>query len=145
MQTGWWNRLVYKGALFSLTPQGKLLSNVSNLKIDDTKKIMCSGSTVQMANYANNIWTTDEPTKDYNIFLQIPGFSFVNSACNICDITTPCPFKMDGIVDPALATYWGVPASKPISTPEIVSKVPVNPNTFPILNQLKSELNQILS
>ena len=136
------NRGAYQMWLFRYTPQGKLLANPSNLKIDDTKKIMCSGSTVQMANYANNIWTTDEPTQDYNIFLQIPGFSFVKSSCNICD-NAICPFKMDGQVDPALATYWGVPASTLISTPEVIATAPANTGTFPILNQLKSELNQI--
>ena len=96
---------------------------------------------------------------DYNNLENIiPGFKFVNEKCNPCvAINSPpdysCPFKLDmtsessnnqGKISKIWQYLWGIDTDPLQSNPSTVtSENNVDPNKFPILNEIKTELNNL--
>ena len=96
---------------------------------------------------------------DYNNLENIiPGFKFVNEKCNPCiAINSPpdysCPFKLDmtsessnhqGKISTIWQYLWGIDTDPLQSNPSTVtSENNVDPNKFPILNEIKTELNNL--
>jgi hypothetical protein len=103
--------------------------------------------------------TKDMKDLDYNKLENIiPGFKFVNEKCNPCvAINSPpdysCPFKLDmtsensnnqGKISTIWQYLWGIDTDPLQSNPSTVtSENNVDPNKFPILNEIKTELNNL--
>jgi hypothetical protein len=81
----------------------------------------------------------------------IPGFTFVNGPCNPCGPLkeTPdysCPFKLNVKNHPPFISsvwqyLWGVKDTPLVSQPSFLNQY-INPNEFPILSELQTELNK---
>lgn len=75
----------------------------------------------------------------------IPGFRFIGSPCDPCSaLNSPpkytCPFSLTSKdPSPIWASLWRLQSS----SSNINSNSNTNPNSFPILNELKSELNTL--
>lgn len=87
---------------------------------------------------------------DYNDLENIiPGFTFLNKPCNPCGAInlTPdysCPFKLEVKNKPPFVSdifqyLWNITDNPLKSLPSFLSEE-INPNEFPILNELQSEL-----
>jgi hypothetical protein len=96
---------------------------------------------------------------DYNNLENIiPGFKFVNEKCNPCvAINSPpvysCPFILDmtsensnhqGKISTIWQYLWGLDTDPLQSNPSTVtSENNIDPNKFPILNEIKTELDNL--
>jgi hypothetical protein len=89
---------------------------------------------------------------DYNeLEKEIPGFTFVNGACNPCGALneTPdysCSFKLNVKNKPPFISsvwqyLWKVKDEPLVSQPSFLSEN-INPNEFPLLSELQTELNK---
>jgi hypothetical protein len=85
-------------------------------------------------------------TIDYNKLPSLlPGFRFINSPCDPCaGVNSPpkytCPFSLTSKdPSPIWRSLWGLQSSSSSAS----SNENVNPNSFPLLNELKSELNTL--
>jgi len=81
----------------------------------------------------------------------IPGFTFVNGPCNPCGAINEspdysCPFKLKVKNKPPFISsvwqyLWGVKDEPLVSQPSFLTEN-INPNEFPILSELQTELNK---
>jgi hypothetical protein len=81
----------------------------------------------------------------------IPGFTFVNGPCNPCGAINEkpdysCPFKLNVKNKPAFISsvwqyLWDVKDDPLVSQPSFLSEN-INPNEFPLLSELQTELNK---
>jgi hypothetical protein len=89
---------------------------------------------------------------DYNDLENIiPGFKFVNGPCNPCGAVNEnpdysCPFKLSVQNNPAFISnvwqyLWSVDDNPLQSVPTFLSEN-INPDKFPLLNELQTELNK---
>jgi len=89
---------------------------------------------------------------DYNdLENEIPGFTFVNGPCNPCGAIneTPdysCPFQLKVKNKPPFISnvwqyLWDVKDAPLVSEPSFLTEN-INPNEFPLLSQLQTELNK---
>jgi hypothetical protein len=89
---------------------------------------------------------------DYNDLENIiPGFTFVNGACNPCGALNEnpdysCPFKLEVKNKPPFISsvwqyLWQVKDEPLVSQPSFLSEN-INPDEFPLLSELQTELNK---
>jgi len=81
----------------------------------------------------------------------IPGFTFINGPCNPCGPLnqTPdysCPFKLNVKNKPPFISnvwqyLWNVKDTPLVSQPSFLTEY-INPNEFPLLSELQTELNK---
>jgi len=87
----------------------------------------------------------------HNLEKIVPGFTFVNETCNPCGALneTPdysCPFKLNVKNKPPFISsvwqyLWNIQDNPLVSQPSFLSE-PINPNEFPLLSELQTELNK---
>jgi hypothetical protein len=116
-----------------------------------------NGATLERTTYTGKGGIYGEQTSkvspvDYNDLENIiPGFQFVNGPCNPCGAVneTPdysCPFKLSVQNTPAFISnvwqyLWSINDNPLQSTPTFLSEN-INPDQFPLLNELQTELNK---
>lgn len=81
----------------------------------------------------------------------IPGFTFINGACNPCGPLNPtpdysCPFRLSVKNHPPFISsvwqyLWNVKDTPLVSQPSFLNEY-INPNEFPLLSELQTELNK---
>lgn len=86
-----------------------------------------------------------------NLETLIPGFTFVNEPCNPCGALNEkpdysCPFKLNVKNKPPFISsvwqyLWDVQDDPLVSQPSFLSEN-INPNEFPLLSELQTELNK---
>jgi hypothetical protein len=96
--------------------------------------------------------TSIESEVDYNnLESEIPGFKFVNGPCDPCKSINgspeySCPFRLDvEKVEPGISSVWqylwNINDNPLQSIPSFLSES-INPNKFPLLSELQSELKK---
>jgi hypothetical protein len=135
----------------------------SGLKEDKTKDIIkCNmdkenGATLERIKYTGKDGIYGAQTEkvtpvDYNDLENIiPGFKFLNGPCNPCgsinkDPDYSCPFRLElkdqsPYISSVWQSLWNVKDETFESTPTFLNE-PIDPEKFPLLNQLQDELNK---
>ena len=97
-------------------------------------------------------WTEEKTAIDYNELENlIPGFSFLSSKCNPCKAMSSipdysCPFRLkvrnkSPFISDVWQYLWNINDNPLESQPSFLSEY-INPNEFPLLNELQSELQK---
>ena len=89
-----------------------------------------------------------------NLEKIIPGFKFLDGPCNPCSaLKDPpdysCPFRLElknstSFVSPVWETLWQIDTNPMQSVPSFLTEN-INPKTYPILNELQTELKKLES
>ena len=96
--------------------------------------------------------TTKITPVDYNNLEKIiPGFTFINGACNPCGAVNEnpdysCPFRLKvknkpPFISSVWQTLWSINDNPLVSIPSFLNEN-INPKKFPLLNELQTELNK---
>ena len=133
-----------------------LIGNRSDdiIKCNMSKK---NGSTLERIRYTgkggifNEQTSTTTPVDYNNLENIIPGFKFLNGPCNPCGAIneTPdysCPFKLkvknnSPFISDVWQYLWNINDNPLQSLPSFLSEN-INPNEFPLLSELQTELNK---
>ena len=116
-----------------------------------------NGSTLERTTYTGKGGIFGEQTSkvtpvDYNDLENIiPGFQFLNGPCNPCGALNEnpdysCPFKLkvknqSPFISNVWQKLWNINDNPLQSMPSFLSEY-INPNEFPLLSELQSELNK---
>jgi hypothetical protein len=130
-------------------------SGLLDNRVDDVVKCNLSNNSLERTTYTGKGGIFGEQTQkvtkvDYNTLEQIiPGFTFLSSPCNPCNAvaSTPdysCPFnlKVKGkspFISDVWQTLWKINQNPLESQPSFLDEY-INPNEFPLLSELQSEL-----
>ena len=96
--------------------------------------------------------TTKVTPVDYNELENIiPGFTFINEPCNPCGAVNEipdysCPFRLDlkdqpSYISDVWQSLWNIKDDPLQSSPSFLNEY-IDPEKFPLLNELQSELNR---
>jgi hypothetical protein len=129
---------------------------IGNLK-DDIIKCKSDNSGLEKITYTGkglfSQQTKEVKDVDYNDLENlIPGFTFINGPCNPCGALKQtadysCPFKLKVKDKPPFISevwqyLWQIQDNPLVSQPSFLSEN-LNPNEFPLLSELQTELGQI--
>jgi hypothetical protein len=129
---------------------------IGNLQ-DDIIKCKLDNSGLEKISYTGKGLLGQQTKKvtdvDYNDLENlIPGFTFINSPCNPCGALKQtadysCPFSLKVKNKPPFISevwqyLWQIQDNPLVSEPSFLSEK-INPNEFPLLSELQTELNQM--
>lgn len=139
---------------------GATISNSKNMPNNVNNVVRCSSkgadghSSMEKVIYTGydsingSLQSTVTPVKNEEIPLLVNGFKFVGSDCNPCmalddPANYSCPFSLNTGSGPSISPVWQKLWGLPSDTNASANSSTTSPNEFPLLNELKKELEQL--